>query len=75
MSLSDELETEASTVPLSQQSQVPLFLNSLSKQDRADVEEWIEARKNCRALYRVLKRRGLPVAESTFRNWVTNRCR
>jgi hypothetical protein len=75
MSLSDELEAEASITPLSQRSQIDVFIETLTDRERADVEAWIESGNNKRALYRVLKRRGLPVAESTFRNWATATCR
>jgi hypothetical protein len=74
MSLSDELEAEASFVPLSQRSQIDLFMETLPEADRADIDAWIASCKSVPALYRVLKRRGLPVADSTFRNWVA-KCR
>lgn len=74
MSLSDELEAEASIVPTSQRSQVDLFIETLNAKDRADIDAWIASGKNRNALFRVLKRRGLPVAQSTLRNWVADKC-
>lgn len=74
MSLSDELEAEASFVPLSQRSQIDIFMDTLSVKDRADVDAWVQSGKNRKALYLVLKRRGLPGAESTLRNWAARKC-
>lgn len=74
MSLSDELQAEAALIPPSHVSQIDVFLQTLTKTERAEVDEWIQARKSPIILYRVLKRRGLPVADSTFRNWCV-RCR
>lgn len=70
MSLSDELEAEV--VSRAPRSQIEVFFDALSKKDRAEFAEWIAAGKSARAAYRVLKRRGLPVAESTFRNWISD---
>jgi hypothetical protein len=75
MSLFDEIEAEASITPPSQRSQIDVFLEGMTDRERADVAAWIESGKNRRALYRVLERRGLPVAESTFRNWTSAKCR
>ena len=74
MSLSDELQAQAAVKPRTQQSQIDLFLETLSKKDQADVEAWVATGKNRKALYLVLKRRGLPVAESTLRNWAASKC-
>lgn len=69
MSLSDDLEAEV--VSRTPRSQIEVFFDSMGEKDRAEFDAWIAAGKSARAAYRVLKRRGLPVAESTFRNWVS----
>lgn len=75
VSLSDELQAEATLPPSDlKRSQIDVFLETLSEEDQADVHAWIQARKSPGVLYRVLKRRGLTVADSTFRNWCV-KCR
>lgn len=77
MSLSDELQAEESTSGyLGRESQIVPFLDTLAPSDRAQFDEWMTTKqKNCAAMYRALKRRGIPVASSTFRNWVADTCR
>lgn len=75
MSLSDEFEAEAALVPPSQRSQIDVFLETLTEDQRADVDAWVASGKNRRAMFVVLKGHGLPVAESTFRNWAATQCR
>jgi hypothetical protein len=72
VSLSDELHTEVTTAQAIRfRSQIDVFLDALGKSDRSEFEEWLaDGAPDRRAMYRVLKRRGLPVADSTFRNWV-----
>lgn len=74
MSLSDELAVEAANEYLNRRSQIEIFLDTLPAEDRADFEEWLKNPKNCSAMYRVLRRRGLPVALPTFTAWV-RKCR
>lgn len=75
MSLLDELQAESEAIPPSQRSQIDIFVDTLTGKDRADFDAWLAAPKDTSAMYRVLKRRGLPVAGSTFRNWVKDQCR
>lgn len=73
MSLSDELKAE--TAKQVRRSQVDEFLDTLPAEDRAEFDEWLKSPKDSCAMYRVLRRRGLPVAEPTFRTWVLKQCR
>jgi hypothetical protein len=74
VSLSDELKAEV--ISRKPKSQIEVFLDSLNKKDRDDFDAWLAGgAKDARAMYRVLKRRGLPVADATFRNWVLAQCR
>lgn len=71
MSLSEELNGEDINRHHTRGSQIEVFLATLPEQDRADFDAWLAAgAKNKCAMHRVLKRRGLSVANSTFRNWV-----
>lgn len=76
MSLFDELEAEESTSGYAgRESQIVAFLDTLEPSDRAKFDAWmVRESKNTSAMYRVLKRRGIPVALSTFRNWVADAC-
>lgn len=74
MSLADELANEAATEYLHRRSQIETFLDTLGAEDRADFDEWLQNPKNSSAMWRVLRRRGLPVALPTFTAWV-RKCR
>ena len=74
MALADELAAEAqASADARHASQITEFIERLDPEDRAAVDDWIKSRRSTEALYRVLKRRGLPVASSTFRGWVKRR--
>ena len=63
-------EFAVESAPRNQRSEVDTFIENLPSEDRDEFHDWLRAPVNKRAMFRVLARRGLPVAESTFRNWV-----
>lgn len=73
VSLLNEFAVESA--PRKQRSKVDVFIESLPSEDQDEFRDWLRAPVNKRAMFRVLVRRGLPVAESTFRNWVSSQCR
>lgn len=76
MSLTDEFAAESQAGRDQQySSSIDRFLaEQLTEDERQEVKQWVLDRKNISAAYRVLKRRGLSVAEPTFRHWVM-KCR
>jgi hypothetical protein len=71
----DEFEGElAEAAQIQSHSRIKAFLDTLPAEDRAEFDEWMKNPTNKAAMWRVLRARGLDVADPTFRAWVL-KCR
>lgn len=75
MSLNDELQSEVKHSKDLTHVWIANWYETLDDDDKNDWDTWVSCpTTHSSAMYRVLKRRGYPFSEATFRRWVRDYC-